>query len=127
MKILVIHEVNYLEKIIYEYQILPEMFSMFGHDVTIVDFDENWALRTSSRTFELRTRIHPSVTRAYPNGPVTVRRPGMIRLPLLSRISSAITGGLEINRVIRDQGVDAVLLYGLPTVGIQTVMIARRH
>ena len=35
MKIVVVHEVSYLEKIIYEYQILPEMLSMLGHELIL--------------------------------------------------------------------------------------------
>ena len=37
MRILVVHEVNYLSKIIYEFQILPEILSILGHEVTIID------------------------------------------------------------------------------------------
>src|SRR5437870_104333 len=42
MKILIVHEVSYLDKIVYEYQILPEMLSMLGHEMTVVDYDETW-------------------------------------------------------------------------------------
>jgi glycosyltransferase involved in cell wall biosynthesis len=49
----------------------------------------------------------------------------MIRLPWLSRISGAATSGLEVIRVLREKKVDVILLYGLPTVGVQTLTAAR--
>src|SRR5881396_2047172 len=126
MKILIVHEVSYLDKIIYEYQILPEMLSMMGHEITIVDYDETWRSRLpASRRIDLKTKIHSNTHRAYPAASVTVRRPGMIRLPFLARFSGAITNGLEVRRVIAAGRPDAILLYGLPTVGLQSVLSGR--
>ena len=48
MKIVVVHEVSYLEKIIYEYQILPEMLSMLGHELIVVDYQETWRSDSSA-------------------------------------------------------------------------------
>jgi glycosyltransferase involved in cell wall biosynthesis len=131
MKLLIVHEVNYLEKIIYEFQILPEILSTFGHDITIIDYDDSWALldRTVGAVYDrpcLKTRVYEDVHRAYPEAAVTVRRPGMIRIPGLSRVSAAITAGLEVNRLLSSHKIDAVILYGLPTVGLQTLIAARR-
>ena len=127
VKLLVVHEVNYLEKIIYEFQILPEILSILGHEVTIIDYNDNWKTSSNGHGTGLRTRVHQAVHRAYPNASVTVRRPGMIHAPMLSRVSGAVTSGLEIHRFLRDHPVDAVLLYGLPTVGVQALAAARRH
>lgn len=126
MKILVVHEVNYLKKIIYEFQILPEILSMLGHDVTVIDYDDSWETAGNGDRSGLRTRIHVSVHRAYAGASVTVRRPGMIRLPVLSRVSAAITSGIETYRFLRSQSPDAILLYGLPTVGVQTYLAAQK-
>ena len=126
MNILVVHEVNYLEKIIYEFQILPEILSMLGHEVTIIDYDDSWKVSTNGSRTGLETRIREKVHRAYPDASVTVRRPGTIRLPVLSRVSGAITSGLESYRFLRDHSPDTVLLYGLPTVGVQALLAARQ-
>jgi glycosyltransferase involved in cell wall biosynthesis len=125
MKILIVHEVNYLKKIIYEFQILPEILSMLGHEVTIIDYDDSWKTSSNGETSGLRTRVHHGIHRAYADASVTVRRPGMIRIPVVSRISAAITSGMEIYRFLRDYSPDAVLLYGLPTVGVQSFLAAR--
>jgi glycosyltransferase involved in cell wall biosynthesis len=126
MKILVVHEVNYLKKIIYEFQILPEILSILGHDVTVIDYDDSWKTSPNGNKSGLKTSIHHGVHRAYPQASVSVRRPGMIRMPVLSRISGAITSGFETYRFLRDYAPDVILLYGLPTVGIQSLLAARK-
>jgi len=127
LKLLVVHEVNYLAKIIYEFQILPEMLSMLGHEITIVDYDDTWDANSNGHFVDLKTKVHRDVHRAYPKAKVTVCRPGMIRAPLLSRISAAATTYFAIDRLLSRERFDAVILYGLPTVGVQTLLLARRH
>ena len=126
MKILVVHEVNYLRKIIYEFQILPEILSTLGHDVTVIDYDDSWQASANGDKASLKTRVYKRVHRAYPQASVTVRRPGMIRFPVLSRVSGAIASGLESYRFLRNHSPDAVLLYGLPTVGVQALLAAEK-
>src|SRR5207253_5210265 len=106
---------------------LPEILSILGHEVTIIDYDDSWADSSNGSRAHLATRVHEGVHRAYPAASVTVRRPGMIRLPAVSRISGAITSGVEVYRWLANHPVDAVLLYGLPTVGVQTLLAAHHH
>src|SRR5207244_136273 len=96
-----------------------------GHDITIVDYNDSWKSEANGRLVELRTDIHRGVHRAYPEASVTVRRPGMLRIPIMSRISGAVTATIEVARILKQQKPDVVLLYGLPTIGVQTVMAAR--
>src|ERR1043166_720971 len=100
VKILIVHEVSYLSKIIYEFQILPEILSMMGHDITVVDYDDSWHTDKTTARLDFQPRIHRNVHRAYAGAAVTVRRPGLIRLPILSRISGAITETVEVVRAI---------------------------
>ena len=125
MKILIVHEVNYLSKIIYEYQILPEIFSMLGHEVTVVDYNDSWSSEPNGRKIQLKTMVHTNVHRAYADASITVRRPGMIRIPLVSRVSGAVTLTLEVVRAMEEIRPDVLLLYGLPTVGVQSILAAR--
>jgi glycosyltransferase involved in cell wall biosynthesis len=126
LKILIVHEVNYLAKIIYEFQILPEILSLLGHEITIVDYNDSWRNEENGSRMNLRTRVYEHVHRAYPNADVTLRRPGMIRIPVLSRVSGAITAGIEVVRALGSDPQDVILLYGLPTVGVQTLLAARK-
>ena len=127
MNLLIVHEVNYLSKIIYEFQILPEILSMQGHTVTVVDYDDSWANDRTTDRLVLRSAVHEDTHRAYPAASVTLRRPGMIRMPLISRVSGAVTSALEVLRVLQAKPVDAILLYGVPTVGLQVWAAARRY
>ena len=67
MKILIVHEVNYLKKIIYEFQILPEILSMLGNEVTIIDYDDTWKTSSNGEASGLRTRGSPGVRRRIGN------------------------------------------------------------
>jgi glycosyltransferase involved in cell wall biosynthesis len=125
LNLLVIHEVNYSAKIIYEFQILPEILSILGHSVTVIDYDDSWKDSGHLPRMCLSTRVLTGTHKAYPEASVTVRTPGMIRVPVLSRVSGAVASGIEIIRVMRGQKFDAVVLYGLPTVGIQALYAAR--
>jgi glycosyltransferase involved in cell wall biosynthesis len=125
VKILVVHEVNYLSKIIYEFQILPEILSILGHEITIIDYNDSWQDEANGRRLHLQSTVYRNIHRAYPEASITVRRPALIRLPILSRLSGAITAGIEIIRVMQEQRPDVVLLYGLPTVGVQCLLAAR--
>ena len=125
MKILIIHEVNYLSKIIYEFQILPEILSILGHEITIIDYNDTWHTEVNGSRINLKTVVHRDVHRAYPAASVTIRRPGMLRMPVLSRLSGAVMTATEIAHVMKTNRPDVVLLYGLPSVGVQSVLAAR--
>src|SRR6516225_5156557 len=127
MRILVVHEVNYLSKTIYEFQILPEILSLLGHSVTIVDYNDSWRTEHNGMGILSPRRVFPAVHRAYDRARISLYRPAMIRIPGLSRISGAVNSGLEVERLLMQGPFDAVLLYGMPTVGIQTLVSARLH
>jgi len=127
MRILVVHEVNYLSKTIYEFQILPEILSLLGHLITIVDYNDSWKNEHNGSGIMSPRRVYPAVHRAYDRARISLYRPAMIRIPGLSRISGAVNSGLEVERLLKEGSFDAVLLYGMPTVGIQTVVSASLH
>ena len=127
MKILVVHEVSYLKKIVYEFQILPELLSILGHDVSVVDLDDSWRESPDRPIIDILPRYQLGVHRAYENASVNLRHPGLVRLPLIARISGALSNAVEVYRALSEGDYDVVLLYGVPTVGIQTWFSARRH
>ncbi len=45
MNILVLHEVDYLKKVVYEVHDIPELLASRGHDVTFIDYEEHWERR----------------------------------------------------------------------------------
>ena len=97
---------------------MPEALSLLGHSVTVIDYDDTWAsTRQGAGTF-------PKIHRAYSQAAVTLIRPRMVRLPWISRVSGAMASGIEVNRALRRRKIDVVLLYGLPTVGVQVLLAA---
>jgi glycosyltransferase involved in cell wall biosynthesis len=84
-----------------------------------VDYDDTWNVTRNA------PGVFASVHRAYSEANVTLRRPAILRLPLLSRISGAVNSVFEVVRVLSQKKTDVVVLYGLPTVGVQTLIAAR--
>jgi glycosyltransferase involved in cell wall biosynthesis len=125
LKILIVHEVNYLSKIIYEFQIVPEILSILGHEVTVIDYDDSWR-STEGAPIMTSRRIFDGVGRAYTQAAVRLIRPAMVRLPLISRISGALAGSVEVHRFLEKEKPDVILLYGVPTIGMQVLAIAKR-
>jgi glycosyltransferase involved in cell wall biosynthesis len=127
MRILVVHEVNYLTKTIYEFQILPEILSLLGHSVTIVDYNDSWKREKNGAGLLCPRQVYPAIHRAYNRARISLYRPAMIRIPGVSRISGAVNSGLEVAKLLAHARFDAMLLYGLPTVGIQSILAARLY
>src|SRR4030095_9088455 len=51
LRILFIHEVSYIKKVVYEYQLFPELLALRGHTVSVVDFDETGDHKYQKRKF----------------------------------------------------------------------------
>jgi glycosyltransferase involved in cell wall biosynthesis len=120
MRLLFIHEVNYLSKVIFEMHEFPELLARRGHEITFFHYPEDGdgrSLRTSRKRIRGRVYADASLTLVTPptcGGGAAERRAAPLRdLPAL-------------RREIRTGGYDAIVLYAVPTTGWQTVAIARR-
>ncbi len=126
MNILFIHEVDWLRKVVFEIHTLAEMMSLAGHRVYAIDYESMWVRDNLLDFGSLKTRAIGKVGRAYPEASVELIRPGFIKIPVLSRLSAAFTHYSEIQRTIRDKEIDAVVLYSVPTNGLQTIRLAKK-
>ena len=72
------------------------------------------------------TRVIDNVHRAYPDASVSLRRPGFIKIPGLSRLSAIFTQYREIKKTIQEKKIDVIVLYAVATNGLQTVQLARK-
>ncbi len=126
MNILFIHEVDWLNKVVFEIHNLSEILSK-NHNVFAIDYEENWRKDDFFDMGTLKTKEFKHVSRAYNGADVTVRRPGMIKLPLLSRLSAFFTHYHEIKKTIKEEEIDAIVLYSVPTNGLQTLQIAKKY
>lgn len=123
MRILVVHEVDFVSKVVYEWQEFPEALSRAGHEVRVLDYDTHsgwrdlreWGLGPkretvawrldASATFELLRMIGPPV-------------------PGIRRLYAAAASRSVLKRVIAESAPDAVLLYAVPTCGRATLRAA---
>lgn len=127
MNILVVHETEYIEKVIFEYQIIPELWASWGHNVYVIDFPTNLDKKGLFDLGSFRTKIVRNVRKANKKKGITLVRPGLIKLPILSRMTAFWTHFFAIRRTIIDKKIDVIFLYSVPTNGLQTVFWAKRY
>jgi glycosyltransferase involved in cell wall biosynthesis len=126
MNILFVHEVDWLNKVVFDIHNLAEILSARGHNVYAIDYPDTWKKDSFWDFGSLKTTGTVSKERAIPGASVTLRRPGFIKIPVLSRASAAITHYHEIKKTIIAKKIDVVMLYGVPTNGLQTLSIAKK-
>ena len=125
MNIVFIHEVDWLNKVVFDIHSLAESLSLLGHQVFAIDY-EAWSRDGFLDLGSLKTRKLGGISRAFPGASVYLRRPGLIKIPGISRISAGITHYLEISKTIREKNIDAIVLYGVATNGLLTLHLARK-
>ena len=126
MNILFVHEVDWLNKVVFDIHSLSESLSLLGHRVYGIDYESMWARNNPFDFGGFATREFNNVARACPGASVSLRRPGLIKIPGLSRLSAGFTHYLEIQKTIKEKNIDAVVLYGVATNGLQTIHLARK-
>ncbi len=127
MNILFVHEVDWLNKVVFDIHSLAEGLSLLGHRVYGIDYENTWGKSGSWGWGSLKTREVDGVSRAFPGASVCLRRPGFIRVPGLSRLSAGFTHCFEIENTIKEKGIDAIVLYSAATNGLQTVHLAGKY
>jgi len=127
MNILVIHEVDYLTKVVFDIHFLAEGLSLRGHRVWVIDYPNTWRRDSLADLGSLKTREVNAEPRAFPKASVCLRRPGFIKIPGLNRLSAAATHYQEIKRVIREKNIQAIVLYSVPTNGLAAISLARKN
>ncbi|GAG20575.1 unnamed protein product, partial [marine sediment metagenome] len=105
---------------------LSESLSLMSHRVYAIDYESTWARNNVFDFGGLATREFNNVNRACPGASVSLRRPGLIKIPGLSRLSAGFTHYLEIQKTIKDRNIDAIILYSVPTNGLQAIHLARK-
>lgn len=127
MNILVIHETEYIQKMIFEYQIIPEILASRGHRVFVIDYPTNWSKDNQKPIFSLQPEVIRNVSRTKKAGTITLIRPAFIRLPIISRLTASLSYFPLIDAVINQYKIDVVVLLAVPTNGIQTLLAAGRN
>lgn len=123
MNILFICEIDYLRKVVFELQTLPELLSLVGHNVYAIDYESMWGKESYSDLGTFKTSSM-KVSRAYGKAVVELIRPGFIKVPVLSRMSAFITHYWAIKKIIKEKKIDVIILYSVPTNGLQAIKLA---
>jgi glycosyltransferase involved in cell wall biosynthesis len=125
MNILVVHETEYIDKVIYEYQIIPEILSARGHTVFVIDFPTNWS-KAGQNDWFFEGVSYLNVSRANKSNSITLIRPSFIQIPVISRITAFFFYFFLIEKTIREKKITHIILFSVPTNGLQTIMLAKR-
>ena len=127
MNILFVHEVDWLNKVVFDIHDLSELLSSFGHNVFAIDLEDSWKRASIMDFGTLKTKDLGHVSRTHDDGSVILRRPGMVKLPLLDRTTAFFTHYHQIKKTVEEENIDVVVLYSVPTNGIQTLKIAKKY
>jgi glycosyltransferase involved in cell wall biosynthesis len=122
VRVLFVHETNYLSKVIYEMHEFPELLALRGHDVTFFHYPE--APTTQAGSWHARRELISG--RAYPDARITLVTPPTFGGGTAERYLAPILDAPSLRREIVSGRYDAVVLYAVPTTGWQTIRFARR-
>lgn len=122
MRILFLHEVNYLEKPIFEMHEFPEHLAALGHEVGFVQFPEGLSLE-QVRSLGWRTQISG---RVLPDQNLTLYTPQNAAGNLIGRLKTALTFKRTFTAAVKDFGPDVVVSLSVPTSGWQALAVCKK-
>ena len=122
MNILIIHEIDWLKKVIYEPHHLAELFSMKGHKVFVIDCREP---DTKNLIDGFHTSTITNFNRVYKNASITVIRLPSLLIKGLNRATYFLACHRIIKKIVQENKIDIIWLYGVASNGIQSVKVAK--
>lgn len=122
MRILFIHEVNYLNKVIYEMHEFPELLSLRGHHVAFFHYPEN----PDQRRCSFRSTRKVISGRVHPEARITLITPPTLGGRSMERYFAPMLSSPALRQEVRSGEYDLVVLYAVPTTGWQTVRFAKQ-
>ena len=125
MNLLFIHEVNWRDKVTFEIHDIPELLSIAGHSVFFIDYPESSLGEKHSEYRFFRTTFSRVQSRTHNGSTVELRTPGRILPGMADRLVASLTFVPLLIKTIRSEKIDLIVLYGVPTNGWQTVLVAK--
>jgi glycosyltransferase involved in cell wall biosynthesis len=122
VRILFLHEVNYLEKPIFEMHEFPEHLAALGHEVGFVQFPEGLSLE-QVRSLGWKALI-PG--RVLPGQTLTLYTPQNTAGGLLGRLKTALTFKRSFTLMVKDFRPDVVVSFSVPTSGWQALAVCKK-
>jgi len=116
MNILIVHEVSFEKKMVYEYQEFGERLQKLGHNVMFIDFDEHGDGKYKEK----------STTKANIAQIKLINTP-FINLPIIKYISGKINYSKILNKKLKKNEIDIVFLYSVFINGTNTVKLCKKY
>lgn len=123
LNLLLVHEVSYEKKPIFEMHEFPEHLAARGHKVTFLQFDEGYKFWQGKRQPTEKTISG----RVLPETPIRIVTPHQFGIPGLDRMYATISVWPVLERLLKAEKFDAIVLYAVPTYGHQVIQLAKKH
>jgi glycosyltransferase involved in cell wall biosynthesis len=120
VRILFLHEVNFLEKPIFEMHEFPEHLASLGHEVGFLQFPEGRSIE-EVKALGWKNKISG---RVLPHQTLTLYTPQNASGTLLGRLKTAFTFKQSFTAVVEDFKPDLVVSFSVPTSGWQSLLVA---
>jgi glycosyltransferase involved in cell wall biosynthesis len=123
LNLLFVHEVSYEKKPIFEMHEFPEHLAARGHKVTFLQFDEGfkfWQGNRQPRTKTISGRVLTETT-------INLVTPHQFGIPGLDRLWATISVWPTLERLLKNEKFDAIVLYAVPTYGHQVIQLAKKY
>ena len=122
MNILIVHEIDWIKKVPFEPHHLAEIFSTKQHQVFVIDCAEP---NLSDIQRGLHTNIIKDYHRLYDDASITLIRPSSLLIKGLNRLTYFLSCKKTIKKILVENSIDLIFLYGVATNGIQCIELSR--
>ena len=122
MRILFLHEVNYLTKPIFEMHEFPEHLAALGHEVGFVHFPEGLSRAELADT----PYKQPISGRVLDDVSLTLFTPKALSGGLSGRLLTVLTFGKQFRNILQDFKPDVVVSFAVPTSGWQALSVSKK-
>lgn len=125
MRILAVQETDWIDRNPILHHRMLEALSLAGAEVTVIDFDILWAQKGRLPLWQGRREVR-DCHKFFADARVIIRRPGMLRLPGLSRLSWLVGNWRELQNYFAAGRPDVIVAYGISNAYL-TLQLARRR
>jgi len=122
LRILFLHEVNYLKKPIFEMHEFPEHLAALGHTVGFIQFPEGESSGSLAKT-PFKQKVQGRVLTSQS---LTLFSPKTSSGSFLGRLLTVLTFKGSFKRVVHDFEPDVVVSFSVPTSGWQAVQVCKK-
>jgi glycosyltransferase involved in cell wall biosynthesis len=123
LNLLFVHEVSYEKKPIFEMHEFPEHLAARGHKVTFLQFDEGYKFWRDKR--QPTEKVISG--RVLPDTSLRIVTPRQFGIPGVDRLYATLSVWPELDRLLRSDKFDAIVLYAVPTYGYQVLQLAKKY